>query len=176
MDIRPVIVEQSSYRRQLELADRLAEFLSKVKDFKAIRKFDSLLYLAPPEGAGKHFNRHYQDLALTEFGFFISERYTRIEFSFYRLKNPSAGRRDELSFCIAEKTIPAIIEGLRAHRTNLEKWLAEEDTVNAYECGIEREIERQFEGEMTRTQFDAKRRAVSQMLQKLADVVSKAKV
>lgn len=175
LTIKPSIVEESSHTRQLELADRLSELLAKVQDYKAIRKFEALLYAPPPESGGKHFNRHYQDLALTDFGFFLSERYGRLEFAFYRLKNPNNGKRDELTFTVTEKTIPAIVQGLKQHRANLERWISDENDAQAYECGIEKEIERQFEGELTRVQFENKRRAVATLLRTLADRVEASK-
>lgn len=174
--IQPKIVPESSYTRQLELADRLSEFLAKVSEFKAMRKFDALFFKPKPEGSGKHYNGHHEDLRLTEFSYFISEGYGRTEFQFYRCKaNQSFSERTSLTFDIAGKSIPAITEALAAHKAKLGEWTASENEVDVYAGGVCREIERMFDREMTSTQFRNTKTALAETLRGLAKLVEAAR-
>ena len=168
LNIKPTIVAESSLTRQLDLVSALRSFLNQVSEFKALRKFDALLYREAPKDAGRYFNKHYVDLAKTDFGYSITKRYGRTEFRFYRLKDRQGV---ELTFDITETTIPAISDGLNAYHAKLVDWHKTENEVDAYECGIEREIENQFNREHTAIQFENRKRVVADMLRRLADDV-----
>jgi hypothetical protein len=167
--VTPKIVDRSNLSLQLEMLLKLETFLDQVKQYKAIRKLDDLLYKPLPEGSSKYANRHHFEQRKTAFGFFISDRYGRTQFSFY--ENPKPGMETRVEFDIAAKTIPDIIAAASEYKAWLLQWIEKENDQEAYIHGLTRELEQQFAQEMTRTQFENRKKAYAQLLRELADEV-----
>lgn len=153
------LVDKSYYTRQLELVAKLEEFLSKVDGFKAIRKLDALFY--GPAVPGQVWKG---DRQLGPYAYYISERYGRTEFCFY----PSP-KHDELTFAISEKTIPAVVEGLAARKSQLLEWIKTENEPSTEEYSISRLVDKTFEGkEFTREKLENQRALLVRQLREAA--------
>lgn len=175
-EFKLIKLEESEPFKQLTLALVLEEFLMQVKDFTAMSKLERLFYKPIPKDSPSCTNKHHNDLKLTEYSYFISQKWgNNFYFSFSKPNDGAYGNRTNLEFDIEVKTIPSVIEGLAIKKDQLQSWLADYDKCEPYFHGLEREIEKHFDKAMTAKGFNTMREAVADRLEEYAKEVRKLK-
>lgn len=169
--------DQTEPAKMLVLCDALEGLLNQVKDYKALNKFERLLFKPLPDDASKYANAHHESLALTEWGYYTSEYghgpYKRIEFNFYN-RHQHGGSRENLCFSIESKSIPDLIEGLKVKRESLKKWLESYEEVTVW-LGLESTIEKYFNSPMTLEKFENYKKVIIEDLQDMINQVKELK-
>jgi hypothetical protein len=166
MNIRIKKVPESSYKRQLRLAEKLEAFLEQVAGYKAIRKFHELLYEKP---SNKDIKPFYNDLLKTDFRYYCQKMSYSDKFRFRFFHTEF--RNDMLEFDIADKSIPAIRAGLDAHKARLIDWEKTSDEPRCPSYKIEELIRDSISGEYTRLGFDRQKEMLATALHQAADSI-----
>ena len=167
MDIRIKKVSESSYKRQLKLAEKLEAFLEQVANYKAIRKLHELFYEKPSNTA---INPHYNELLKTEFCYYCYKLSYSDKFRF-RFSHAKA-RKDELEIDIESKSIPAIKAALDAYKARLIDWDKTSDEAHCPSYKLENLIRDSFSGEYTKLGFDRQKEALAIDLQQASENVA----
>lgn len=157
------LVQQSAYTRRLQTIAVLEKYLDQVKDYKAMHKVHELFY----NKADKGINPNYFELRKTDWSFSVYERYGNVEVHFYDLEHDKS-KDNALEFRISDKSIPAVIQGLKEYKDKLVLWREEENQMSVSEYRFEDIIEKHFDKEMTPRQFKEMKRELSVYLTALA--------
>ena len=174
-EIQANIVAVSVYRRKLALTNDLKALLAPVAHFKAMHKLDAQFYV--PQEKGRSLTT-LNDRAKTSFRYYVKKGYSKdLHFCFYRDK-PGQYPRDELYFEIAEKNIPAIIEGLEKEIVRLKESIPKEhEPTDISEYSLERLIRDAFSGrEYTVESVHATKFSIVETLRKTADKLERARM